>query len=80
MAKNTRSAAVASVPGTPSEEAIAALLSVLQGVDRQVQTTLTLSPEAEAAVERFRDIAFDLATVATSGFSAGSAGATREGV
>ena len=82
MAKNLPATTTAAAPITPTEEAVAALLSVLRSVDREVQTSLELSPEAERAVDRFRAIAFDLATVATSGFVAGrgtgSAVATRE--
>lgn len=81
MARNTRAVTTTASAATitPTEEAVAALLSVLRSVDREVQTSLELSPEAVRAVQRFRDIAFDLATVATSGFGPGTGSAVATG-
>lgn len=79
MSKVTRSVTTtpSDAPITPTEEAVAALLSVLRSVDRQVQSTLELSPEANEAVERFRDIALDLATGATSALRTEGGSGTR---
>ena len=82
MSKITRSVTTTTpsdAPITPTEEAVAALLSVLRSVDRQVQTTLELSTEADEAVKRFRAIALDLATGPTSALRTASGSGTLAG-